>query len=45
MVLCKLTSISDRVRLASESPIISSVDKSAIDHLMQLVLVKAETES
>ncbi|XP_022093715.1 transcription initiation factor TFIID subunit 6-like [Acanthaster planci] len=38
MVLCKLTSISDRVRLSSESPIISSVDKSAIDHLMQLVL-------
>ncbi|XP_038050453.1 transcription initiation factor TFIID subunit 6-like isoform X2 [Patiria miniata] len=38
MVLGKLTSISDRVRLASESPIISNVDKNATDHLLQLVL-------
>ncbi|XP_033638259.1 transcription initiation factor TFIID subunit 6-like [Asterias rubens] len=38
MVLGKLPSISDRVRLASESPIVGNVDKNATDHLIQLVL-------
>jgi hypothetical protein len=44
MVLGKLPSISDRVRLASESPIVGNVDKNATDHLIQLVLVRLQSQ-